>query len=233
MGEDGIARAAVTRDPALEPVDLPQLEQDLPLEDASLDGVICQEGIEHVPDQLRVLREFNRVLRPDGTLWLTTPSFSHLRARLARFLVGSDYWKRLAPSEVDSIWFSDGDDRKLYFGHLFLMEASQLETLAALSGFRVEQRLRTDLGNTSVVLALLLYPFLALATLASYLVYRGEESDVDPEARRAVLWQRVKLNLSLKTLCCKHLFWVLRKERELDEVHAHLRSLTDPLWKRG
>ncbi len=37
----------------------------------SIDYIICQEGIEHIPNQLKVLEEFNRVLKKDGVLLIT------------------------------------------------------------------------------------------------------------------------------------------------------------------
>jgi len=61
------------------------LTEILPIEDSSVDYIICQEGIEHVPNQLKVLEEFNRVLKKDGILLITTPNYSHFRARLSRF----------------------------------------------------------------------------------------------------------------------------------------------------
>lgn len=45
----------------------------VPLADASFDTVLCFEVLEHVPDPFRVFAEIVRVLRPDGTLILTTP----------------------------------------------------------------------------------------------------------------------------------------------------------------
>ena len=39
------------------------LAEQLPIEDESADMLICQEGIEHLQDQLAVLKEFNRVLK--------------------------------------------------------------------------------------------------------------------------------------------------------------------------
>ena len=38
------------------------LLEPLPIESNSVDYVICQEGIEHIPDQLGVLQEYNRIL---------------------------------------------------------------------------------------------------------------------------------------------------------------------------
>ncbi len=41
--------------------------------DAGLDGIVCQDVLEHVPDHAAALREFARVLKPGGVLVLTVP----------------------------------------------------------------------------------------------------------------------------------------------------------------
>jgi SAM-dependent methyltransferase len=46
--------------------------QALPLGDATVDVVACQFGLMFVPDKPRALREIRRVLRPGGTLLLST-----------------------------------------------------------------------------------------------------------------------------------------------------------------
>jgi SAM-dependent methyltransferase len=46
---------------------------DLPFEDASFDGVMCTEVLEHVPDPSRALAEIRRVMRGGGLLYLTVP----------------------------------------------------------------------------------------------------------------------------------------------------------------
>jgi len=46
--------------------------QELPFPDASFDAVVCAFGLMFVPEKPRALREFRRVLRPGGTLLLTT-----------------------------------------------------------------------------------------------------------------------------------------------------------------
>jgi SAM-dependent methyltransferase len=53
-----------------------ELEPDapLPFEDGSFDLVLCAETIEHVRDVQLFLSEIRRVLRPGGTLALSTPA---------------------------------------------------------------------------------------------------------------------------------------------------------------
>lgn len=47
----------------------------LPFPDATFDTVLCTELLEHVLDPVRCVLEVRRVLRPGGTLILTTPFF--------------------------------------------------------------------------------------------------------------------------------------------------------------
>jgi SAM-dependent methyltransferase len=50
----------------------------LPLEDSQFDLVLCAETLEHVRDVQFVVSEIRRVLRPGGTLAVTTPAHSRL-----------------------------------------------------------------------------------------------------------------------------------------------------------
>ncbi len=66
-------------------LDLRQVEPDAawPLQDASFDAVWAGEAIEHVADTAAWLSEVRRVLRPHGTLALSTPAHDRLtRLRL-------------------------------------------------------------------------------------------------------------------------------------------------------
>jgi SAM-dependent methyltransferase len=53
----------------------------LPLEDAGFDLVLCAETIEHVRDVQLLLSEIRRVLRPGGTLAVSTPAHLALGRR--------------------------------------------------------------------------------------------------------------------------------------------------------
>jgi SAM-dependent methyltransferase len=56
----------------------------LPFEDSAFDAVYAGEIIEHVPDARTALAEWRRVLKPGGTLIVTTPNRDRLVARANR-----------------------------------------------------------------------------------------------------------------------------------------------------
>lgn len=201
------------------------LSETLPIESNSIDYIICQEGIEHIPNQLNLLEEFNRALKKDGVLLITTPNYSHIRARLSHFFLETDLWKRMPPTEIDSIWFAEGKTEKLYFGHLFLLGVQHLQSLLTFTGFKVKRRIKTDIGSTSLIIGLAMYPLFALLTLLSYMYYRNKNPHVEQDKKRKILWERVKLNLSPTTLFYKHIFWVLQKDGNLNEVIAKLKDM--------
>jgi SAM-dependent methyltransferase len=45
----------------------------LPFDDASFDAVICIDAINHLPDRLRVLRDWYRLVAPGGRIFFTDP----------------------------------------------------------------------------------------------------------------------------------------------------------------
>jgi SAM-dependent methyltransferase len=82
----------------------------LPFRTASFDALFAGELIEHLPDARPAVAEFARVLRPGGTLILTTPN----RERLANWVDGSerpyspDHLSELSYGEVEELLRSEG-----------------------------------------------------------------------------------------------------------------------------
>lgn len=74
-----VARRAVQR-PGLEGPDVVGDVGSLPFADESFDSVLCTQVLEHLPNPGQVMNEFHRVLRPGGTLIVTTPQTWGLHA---------------------------------------------------------------------------------------------------------------------------------------------------------
>jgi SAM-dependent methyltransferase len=67
----------------------------IPLPSGCLDAILCTEVIEHVADPMAVVTEFARLLKPGGTLWLTSPLLSHLHMEPYHYYGGfTHYWYR-------------------------------------------------------------------------------------------------------------------------------------------
>ena len=198
----------------------------IPVDDSYADFLVCQEGIEHMPDRVSLFREFNRVLKPRGRLIVTTPNLSNARGRLWMAITESDSGRRMPVSELDSLWFTDKETDRLYFGHLFLTTVQHLQTVSSITGFRVVERRRTEWSPSSILIGTVIYPFLALGTLMAYLAYRGKNPHIDEATRKQILWERLKLNLSPQTIFGKHIFWVLEKDKAVSERIAELKGLT-------
>jgi len=67
----------------------------IPLPDACLDAILCTEVFEHVPDPISVLKEFSRLIKKGGRLWLTAPHGSQVHMKPYHYYNGfSHFWYR-------------------------------------------------------------------------------------------------------------------------------------------
>lgn len=92
----------------------------LPFADGSLDAVLAGEIVEHVTDASAALREWGRLLRPGGTLIVTTPNRKRLSNLVQRFdfPLGPDHINELSYKECQEhlrrAGFAIVDSRALY-----------------------------------------------------------------------------------------------------------------------
>ncbi|MDO8495030.1 MAG: methyltransferase domain-containing protein [bacterium] len=65
----------------------------IPVPDHSFDAVMCIEVLEHIPEPIRVIREFSRILKTGGRLIITAPFSSLTHFAPYYFSTGfSKYW---------------------------------------------------------------------------------------------------------------------------------------------
>ncbi|TGE29347.1 class I SAM-dependent methyltransferase [Hymenobacter metallicola] len=209
------------RYPAIECVKA-NLNETLPFADASFDFVICQEGIEHMPNQLHLFQELNRVLRPGGRAIVTTPNYSNLRTRLSYLLLESEAYKLMPPNEVDSIWAADKAHsiHDVYLGHIFFANITKQRALAALSGLRIVEVHPSRVNYTSLALLPLYYPWMRLM---GWLARRRGLRRGTPSAKRPEIYAELaQLNQSLNVLVGGHLIVEYEKRAETSQAVAEL-----------
>ncbi|HHT9110002.1 MAG TPA: class I SAM-dependent methyltransferase [Candidatus Brocadiaceae bacterium] len=199
------------------------LMEPLPIDDKSIDLVICQEGIEHLQDQIKFFVEFNRILKENGLLIITCPSISHFRARLSYFFIENYLWNKMPYSEIDAIRYSNSQCNKIYYGHIFLAGIQKLRTLGAIAGFKIKETRKTGLSKTSIVLGLFMYPIYALVNCVSALISILKCKKNNCEMKKKVYLEQLLLNISPKTVFCKHHFIVFKKERNVSENIEYLK----------
>jgi SAM-dependent methyltransferase len=62
----------------------------IPLNDGSVDAVICSSVLEHVKDPIRAVKELHRVMKKGGKIFLYVPSIYPYHARKGYY---PDYWR--------------------------------------------------------------------------------------------------------------------------------------------
>jgi SAM-dependent methyltransferase len=202
-------------------------EKGIPLAAGFADAVICQEGMEHFQDQLTVLKEFNRVLKPGGTLLITTPNYSNLRSKLSYlFSENERFLTFMPPNAKDSIWMKTGTGSdRVFFGHIFLTGILRLRLLAKLSGFGIHKIHSTRASSTCIILFPFLYPLIFLVNwLALNSNLRKAKASGDPDKVK-VYREIFKLVINSRCLTDKHLMVEFEKELESSEVAGRLTSM--------
>jgi SAM-dependent methyltransferase len=198
----------------------------IPVGDGSSDFLICQEGIEHFTDQLASLKEFNRVLKKNGGLIITTPNYSGLRAKMSYLLSESERFNSIiAPNELDSIWMSKQEiTDEIYYGHIFLIGILKLRCIGKLAGFKIKHIQSTRIKTTSLFLVVLFYPFILMSNWITYRKRLRKNTNFNTEIKKQVYKEIFNLSINPKILIDGHLFVEFEKEHELNEIAKFLKS---------
>jgi SAM-dependent methyltransferase len=191
----------------------------IPVDNNHADMVICQEGIEHFSDQLKVFKEFNRVLKNQGKLILTTPGYSSLSARFSYLMFESEAGNLMPPNEIDDIWMSDKSlTNEIYYGHIFLIGLQKLRILGRLSGFKIKEIRYVRLSKGSLFLFPFFYPLILLRSFLTYYKNIRRDKNLSMDSKKEVYKEQLFINISPKNLLNKHTLIIFEKEKNVSEV---------------
>jgi len=191
----------------------------IPLSDNYADMLICQEGIEHISDQLKVFKEFNRVLKKQGRLLITTPSYSNLAAKFSYLLFESETSHKMPPNEIDDIWMSDKTiTDEIYHGHIFLIGLQKLRIIGKLSGFKVNDIKYVRLSKGSLFLFPFFYPLILIRSLLTYYRNLKKNKGLSKMAKHNVYKEQLRININPSNLLNRHIFIVFEKEKDNNDV---------------
>lgn len=126
-------------------IDIGDLNQTLPYPDYSFDYVICLDGIEHTENPFNTIREFQRILRKEGKLFLSIPNFLNLERRI-RFLFTGCLSKIPSHETIQKVWNND-----LSMAHLSPLGYPLLKFVIEHYGFRI-LRLEKDRSKPKMIL---------------------------------------------------------------------------------
>ena len=145
----------------------------LPLDNASVDVVICIDGIEHINRQADFVQEVCRVLPAGGEFIISTPNISSLRSRWKWFATGHHH-KCNSPLDENNPNPSH---------HISMISLPELRYMLHVNGFRLKTVTTNRVKFANLVYAVFL-PFVYLATSWTY--YRAGRKQGTSKINQAV-----------------------------------------------
>lgn len=151
------------------------LSKALPYENETFDFATCVEGIEHIENPQQAIREFARVLKPNGQLIITTPNILNIEERIKWLLYGyTSHFKPLSQEHLTSerARFPEMEEIAL---HVNPVSYSELRYSLENCGFRILKIYRDKPKKNQWAY----FPIIALIKLIARLT---------PEAKRRARW---------------------------------------------
>jgi SAM-dependent methyltransferase len=100
----------------------------LPFADASVDAVVCIDGIEHINKQFFFVSEVMRILKKDGQFIISTPNISALRSRV-KWLLSGHHHKCNSPLD---------EENPSPLHHIGMVSFPEIRYMLHTKGFRIE-----------------------------------------------------------------------------------------------
>jgi len=125
------------------------ITREMPFPDNYFDSVIAIEVSEHITDHEQFFKEINRILKPNGRLFLSTPNILSLKSRI-RFLF-SGFFYSFGKLDLEN---NDG------LQHVASLTLDQYNYIAFRNGFGTAKYEIDKKQNTSVLLLFILLPLI-------------------------------------------------------------------------
>jgi ubiquinone/menaquinone biosynthesis C-methylase UbiE len=125
-------------------IDIGDLNKTLPYTDHSFDYLICLDGIEHTENPFNTIREFRRILKGGGKLFLSIPNFLNIERRV-RYLFTGGLSKIPSHETIQRVWNND-----LSMAHLSPLGYPLLKFVMEHYGFRI-LRLEKDRAKPKMI----------------------------------------------------------------------------------
>jgi SAM-dependent methyltransferase len=109
------------------------LNQSLPHPSESFDYVTCLEGLEHLENPFSAIREFHRILKSGGKIYLSVPNYLNIERRM-RFLITGLFSRIPSPRRLGRERFDN-----LSMLHLVPLTYPILKLCMEHAGFRILQ----------------------------------------------------------------------------------------------
>lgn len=117
------------------PVHAGDLNARLPLEDGSFEHIVCVEGLEHIENPSNAIREFARLLVPNGRLLVSVPNIMNIEERLKWLISGyTSHFKPMSGEALARIDREFPDEAAL---HINPIPYSELRFLLERAGFEL------------------------------------------------------------------------------------------------
>lgn len=177
------------------------LNQPLPFQSASFDGVNLTEVIEHIENQAQLVREVSRVLKEGGVFVVSTPNILNVFSRI-RFLFTGFLRGRVRPVHYSH---KPGEAHNVYLMHFY-----ELYYLLFHYGFEIEGLRKTRVKFAPLFFLPFFYPLMWLFSLVA--VIHAEKDRV----QRAENWRILKYLFDPALLLSDN-FVVRAKKKRIEE----------------
>lgn len=162
--------------------------KDIPLEENSINVLICIDGIEHISQQFHFVKEVNRILKAGGEFIFSTPNISSLRSRWRWFMTGH-HNKCKTPLD-------ENNPSPLH--HIGMISFPEIRYLLHTNGFQIEKVTENRIKPISW-LYVIFVPFSFLFTSLVYYNYGKKEgtSTINKEVKKTMFSKAVLLGETL------------------------------------